>query len=313
MKFNIFHNLGLKLVALILAIIIWFLVVGGQKSEVRVTVPLELRNVPTNLEIIKSISQVEVTVRGFSNVVKSLTPADIDVYIDLSNVVRGSNTFGLSPEDITVPVGVTVTQVSPSTIDVLLDAIVRKTVSVEPLLRGTPAEGYRVGNITVQPEQITITGAQTLLKPITKVETEAVILDNPSENFLKKVKVRLPNTTLRIEKDEEKIVAVNVEIIPETIGRFFEDIPLRVQGETRSFVLSPDSITALIYGPKLEISQMAPEDIPAVIDTRSLPTGVSEVQVTFNLPPSMSVRTYYPKRITIRISEPEPEQEKNSE
>ncbi len=74
MQLHPFKNLTLKLVALILAIIIWFLVVGEQKSEVRLTVPLELRNLPTDLEITQSVSQVEITLRGFSSFVKRLTP-----------------------------------------------------------------------------------------------------------------------------------------------------------------------------------------------------------------------------------------------
>ena len=122
-----------------LAIIIWFLVVGEQKSEVRLTVPIELRNLPTHLEITESISQVEVTLRGFSSFVKRFTPSDIDVYIDLSNVVQGANSFVLSPDEIDVPVGATVIQVSPSNIEISLDATVRKTVTVEPVVRGTPA------------------------------------------------------------------------------------------------------------------------------------------------------------------------------
>ena len=304
MQLNIFKNATLKLVALILAIIIWFLVVGEQKSEVRLTVPIELRNLPTHLEITESISQVEVTLRGFSSFVKRLTPSDIDVYIDLSNVVQGANSFVLSPEEIGVPVGATVIQVSPSNIEISLDATVRKTLIVEPVVRGTPADGYELGEVTVEPETIKLAGAQTLLKPLTKVETEVITLDTVQEDFIKKVKVKLPNGSLRIEKEEDRVVTVQAKIVPEMIDRFFEDIPLLVQEkETRPFKLMPESITALVHGPKLELLDMEPADIPAIIDTTSLSEGQSTVQVRFALPDSMNVKIYYPKTITITILE----------
>ena len=304
MQLNIFKNATLKLVALILAIIIWFLVVGEQKSEVRLTVPIELRNLPTHLEITESISQVEVTLRGFSSFVKRLTPSDIDVYIDLSNVVQGANSFVLSPEEIGVPVGATVIQVSPSNIEISLDATVRKTLIVEPVVRGTPADGYELGEVTVEPETIKLAGAQTLLKPLTKVETEVITLDTVQEDFIKKVKVKLPNGSLRIEKEEDRVVTVQAKIVPEMIDRFFEVIPLLVQEkETRPFKLMPESITALVHGPKLELLDMEPADIPAIIDTTSLSEGQSTVQVRFALPDSMNVKIYYPKTITITILE----------
>ena len=304
MQLHLFKNLTLKLVALALAIIIWFLVVGEQKSEVRLTVPLELRNLPTDLEITQSVSQVEITLRGFSSFVKRLTPGDIDVHIDLSNVVQGANSFILSPEEIVVPIGATVIQVSPSNIEVALDATVRKTVTVEPVLRGQPADGYILDKVTVEPETIKLAGAQTPLKTLSKVETEVITLDGIKEDVLRKVKVKLPNSSLRIEKEEERVVAVEVKIAPEMIDRFFEDIPLLVQKEeVRPFKLIPESITALVHGPKLQLLNMKPADIPATIETTSLPEGQSIVHVRFELPDSMKVKIYYPKTITITISE----------
>ncbi len=301
MKLNIFQHLPLKLIALVLAIIIWVMVVGEQKSEVQYTVPLELRNVPDELEIIERTSQVEVTVRGFSSTLKRLTPGDIDVHIDLSSVVKGPNTFVIQPDEITVPVGVSVIQVSPSNIDVLLDATVRKTLTVEPTLRGTPAAGYALGEIRVEPKNVTVTGAQSVLKGMTKVGTEPIVLDSLTRDVSKKVKVRPSNTTLRIEHNEEKIVSVSVQVVPEMTDRFFENIPLLVKDTKRTYTLSPDAITALVHGPKLKLLRMKPEDIPATIDISDLPDGQSAVQPVFELPGSMSVKIYYPKIITITI------------
>jgi hypothetical protein len=48
---------------------------------------------------------------------------------------------------------------------------------------------------------------------------------------------------------------------------------------------------------------MTTTDIPAIVETTSLPEGQSVVQVKFKLPDSMSVKIYYPKTITVNISE----------
>lgn len=302
MKIKLFENLTLKLVAFIIAVVIWFLVVGEKKSEVRLTVPLEMRNLPERLEITQqSDTQVEVAVRGFSSVVKPLTPADIDVHIDLSNVIEGTNTFALSPDEILVPVGTTVIQVSPSQVDILLDATGSKIVPVKPIIRGSPVEGYILGDVTSEPKVVTITGARTVLNTISRVETEAVIVNNIDQDLVKKSKIKLPNG-IRIEEEEEKAVSVTVTIVPKMVDLFFEDIPLLVEAEERQFTLSPQAITALVHGPELVLSNMKPTDIPAFIETEQLPEGQSIVEPTFKLPETISVKRYYPKAITINIT-----------
>ncbi|GAK49329.1 hypothetical protein U14_00551 [Candidatus Moduliflexus flocculans] len=301
---KIFENITLKLVALGLAIIIWFMVVGEQKSEVRVTVPVELRNLPTDLEIVKSISQVEVTLRGFSSFVKRLTPADIEVYVDLSNVVRGINSFVLSADEIRVPVGATVTQVSPSQLDVFLDATTTRSVPVETLTRGKPVDGYVVSDISVKPNAVLVTGAESSLKNLAKIDTEPINLDNLTESISRKVKVKFSDATLRLAKKEEDTVEVAITIEPEMMSKFFENIPVRIEGSNQVLTLFPDSVTALIHGPKLQISAMEPKDIPVVVHAEQLPTGQSSVQPEFRLPETMTVKVYYPKTITVTIASP---------
>ncbi len=301
---KIFENMTLKSVALGLAIIIWFMVVGEQKSEVRLTVPVELRNLPTDLEIVRSISQVEVTLRGFSTFVKRLTPADIDVYVDLSNVVRGINSFVLSPEEIRVPVGAIVTQVSPSQLEVFLDVTTIRPVPVEAITRGKPANGYVVSEITVKPNVLSVVGAQNVLKNLTRIETEVINLDNLTESITQKVKVKLPDASLSLEKKDEEIVEVTVAIVPEMMSRFFENIPLRIEGHSEVLTVFPDTVTALIHGPKLQISALTPKDIPVVIRATQLPIGQSAVQPEFRLPDAMTVKVYYPKTVTITIASP---------
>ena len=301
MKVKAFENLTLKFVALILAIIIWFLVVGEKNSEVRLIVPLELRNLPEHLEITQqSVSQVEVTVRGFSSVVKRLSPGDVDVHLDLTNVVEGTHSFALSPEEILGPVGTNVVQISPSHVEIVLDITTSKTVSVNPITRGTPVDGYVVGKVTADPKMVMIMGARGVLNTIAKIDTDAIVVDNLAQNVVKKVKVKLPNG-IRMEKEEEKIVSVNVEIVPKMVELFFEDIPLLVMEENRSFTLSPQTITALVYGPELQLANLKPVDIPVFIETKPLPEGQSVVQPLFRLPESISVKRYYPKTITVNI------------
>jgi bifunctional ADP-heptose synthase (sugar kinase/adenylyltransferase) len=52
MAFHPFSNPGLKLMALLLAMALWFTVAGEQNVERTLRVPLEFRNKPIDLEIV---------------------------------------------------------------------------------------------------------------------------------------------------------------------------------------------------------------------------------------------------------------------
>ena len=300
---NIFENLTLKIVSFVLAVIVWFLVVGEQKSEVRLTVPIELRNLPTDLEVVESLSQVEVTLRGASSFVKRLTPGDIEVYVDLNNVARGINSFVLTPDAIRVPVGASVARVSPSQIEVFLDATTTRLIPIEPLTRGAPAAGYIVSEVTAKPNVISVTGAQNAIKTIAKLETEALNVENAEKTITRRVNVKLPDKSLRIEKKEDESVEVTATIAPEMTSKFFENIPVRVEKTAKTLTVFPDTVTALIYGPKLQVSALTSRDIPVFINVSSLPAGASVVEPTFSLPETMSVKVAYPKTVTVTIED----------
>lgn len=304
-----FENLTLKSIAFGLTLLIWFLVVGGKKSEVRLNVPVELRNLPEQLEITQqSASHVEMTIRGFASIVKQLTPGDINVHLDLTNVVEGTTSFALAPEEMLAPVGSTVIQVSPAHIEIALETTVAKKVPVNPIVRGSPIEGYQVGKVTADPNILEIVGARSVLYAIAKIETEPVAVEQATRNFAKKTKFKLPAGVRLEQKAEEnnelkaKIVSVNVEITPKIVELFFEDIPLHVQNEARAYTLSPPTVTALVAGPELQLSSMRPGDLSAFIETRQLPEGQTVVQPVFKLPESISVKRYYPKTITVTIT-----------
>jgi len=95
------HNLPLKVMSLVLSTGLWYAVSREPVSEVEVSVPVEFRNVPENLEIgSEHIPQAEIRVRGPARIVRDLKPADIRAEIDLAGAQTGERTFDLSGRHI---------------------------------------------------------------------------------------------------------------------------------------------------------------------------------------------------------------------
>ena len=120
MRFNPFRNFWLKLLALLLAAVLWLTVAGEHVVERTLRVPLELRNVPDQLEIVGDPPMtVDVRVRGSSALLGRMDPGDLIAILDLESARPGSRLFHLRTDEVRHPYGVEVAQITPVTIVVM--------------------------------------------------------------------------------------------------------------------------------------------------------------------------------------------------
>jgi hypothetical protein len=102
--------------------------------------------------------------------------------VDLSLGKVGENIIRISPDDIQKPSGVIVTHLAPYEITVKLDRIVRKTIRLKPVLTGTPAAGYRLGNVSVSPLRITLEGPLGSVGALTALQTMPIDIAGMKES-----------------------------------------------------------------------------------------------------------------------------------
>jgi len=154
----IFNNLWLKLVALVLALLLWA-VAHDPTVLVPITAALELQNAPENLEMsVEGPTQVEVRVRGPERTVRRLTQADVQVILDLTGVRAGERTFDLTAKQVHLPNGVEVVQIEPSQVRLNFDRSATRTVEVRPRVIGSLVTGYHIATVTADPGTINIVG-----------------------------------------------------------------------------------------------------------------------------------------------------------
>jgi len=172
---GIFKNMGLKLLSLFIAVLLWLAIAREPKAEVAITVPIEFQNAPDNLEISsESIPQVMVRERGPAGVVHDLGPAEVHAIIDLRAASPGEHTYDLSPSKIRAPRDAETVQVIPSQFRISFDKRLTKQVRVQPRVIGSTAPGYRLGDVKVDPEFVTIAGPEKRVANIDTVVTDPV-------------------------------------------------------------------------------------------------------------------------------------------
>lgn len=211
-----FRNLGLKLLALAIALLAWFALSGQRReriSERSYRIPLSLVNVPPQTMVASPLpGAVDVRVRGPFTALRQLEPERLEAVIDLLDARPGERLHRFELEDINVPPEVEVLAISPGEVRVVLDRIGERLLPIVPALSGETAPGSQVVDVTVEPRIARIVGPATALERMTGVSTEPVSLASRSATF-STTTTALPNVP-GVRVREGQVVHVTVRIGP---------------------------------------------------------------------------------------------------
>jgi diadenylate cyclase len=171
----VFHNVGLKLLALLLAVALWFGVVREPVAEVAVDVPIEFHNIPPNLEISSEVvPRAQIRVRGPQQIIRHLQSADIYADIDLNGVKAGERTYDLTSDEVHKPTQVEVVQVVPSQFHIAFDIRATREVPIRPRVVGNFAAGYSIARIAVDPPLLKIVGPKKQIDLVDAAITDPI-------------------------------------------------------------------------------------------------------------------------------------------
>ncbi len=180
-KYKLTTNLGLKIIAFIFAVFLWFIVVNLDNPVGSST----FRDIPVqivNADIITSageVYQVEgdgtvtVVVYATREVRQKLSSEDIVATADIKQI---DSTGRLVPIEVSINgfSGETITaEAIPRNLTITREKSGKKTLALTVDTEGiTTADGYILGDVSVSPEQVTITGAESALAQIDRAEAQ---------------------------------------------------------------------------------------------------------------------------------------------
>src|SRR5712692_9360779 len=157
-----FRHLGLKVLSLGLALLLWMVVSGEETVERGLRVPLERQQVPAGLELLDEVpATVDVRVRGASGALGRVGTGDVVAVLDLRSARPGRRLFPLTPDQVRGPFGVDVVQVTPSAVAMAFEPSASREVPVVPAFDGRPAPGYVVGPMTAEPKTVEVIGPES--------------------------------------------------------------------------------------------------------------------------------------------------------
>jgi diadenylate cyclase len=204
------RNWGLRLLALGIAVGIWFnaslqdrLVYSERLVEASVSY-----NGPKGFVIINPVPTVSVRLSGSKKAIRKLQPFMVGVTVELSQRQEGMATINLGPENVTAPEGLEVRSVEPSSIRVELEREITQRLPVVAKLTGEPAAGAIVGEPEVFPNQVLVSGPESLVSRTDHLSTVPISLDGRALTFEMSVPVVSPDPLIQIGQPTKVTVRV---------------------------------------------------------------------------------------------------------
>lgn len=211
MSRGLFDNLGLKLASLGLAFALWMVVAGEQRDERTLNAPLALAPLPKNTTLLNvSGDFVTVQVRGPKSLISGLSPDEVDVNLDLSTLKEGENLVAVKADQVDVPRGVEVVQISPKSVRLVLESVTERTVRVAARVEGNPADGYYLKRASTHPDRVRLVGPRSEVNRLETIYTSAVNVEGLSHDFGAMIALEPVGKLIKVEGPA--LVRVSVEI-----------------------------------------------------------------------------------------------------
>ena len=250
MAYHPFRHLGLKVVALALAALLWLTVAGEHVVERSMRVPLEFRNIPASWRSSAILpANVDVRLRGSSALLSRLEAGEVVAVVDLANARPGSRIFHIRNEEVRAPYGVEVTQVVPGTLGIELEKSASRVVPVVAHIDGEPAAGFSVGQHTAEPSTVEVVGPESRVKKLASATTEPVDVAGARQNVSDVVAVGLLDSAVRLVEPQN--VTVIVDVLPAPVERELRDVPVQARNlghGLRAAEIAPAAVAVLIRG-----------------------------------------------------------------
>jgi YbbR domain-containing protein len=206
-------NLRYKVVALLAALLLWGVSHSTSSVERGFDIPVVPSNVPQDLVITgQSTDAVNIRVRATNAALRRLSVADLSYPVDLAGARAGNTEREVELAAVNLPRGAQIVSRSPASLEFTLERRSTRAVKVRADVDGEPAPGFVLGEVTIEPPRLRISGARSEVLRLSEVLTETIDVAGASEPFEKKV--RATPGGLHVWMDGENEVTVRIGIIP---------------------------------------------------------------------------------------------------
>ncbi len=225
------RDLGLKILALVLAGLAWVYAHGEQTNEATFLTPIEYV-LPADLVLMNDDplpDQVVIVASGTRAALARVQEVSLRYMVDLEAAVAGSTEHSFRTPPPGWPPSLRITTVSPAMIRVKLDERSRRTVPVQLRTRGELPPGFVQTGHELEPNEVVLVGAHQDLMELDFVRTTPLDLKRASTGV--DADIPLDLTGLHLLPESATKVRLRMQVEEVIAGREYGDVKLRFGGD----------------------------------------------------------------------------------
>ncbi len=212
---RIFDNLLYKIVALLIACVLWAAAQGVTDVEQSFDIPVQVENVPDSLVVVEeSAHEINLRVMGSRAALRQVPKNVLHYAVSFEDAKAGEARLAVNKEQIALPRGARIVASSPSTLVYALESVSSKVVPVRADLTGELPAGYKLARVSIEPKELAITGARSAVRKVREVVTDRIELANLRETTTLESPVALGYPHVWRKDPDDAPIRIKIEIEP---------------------------------------------------------------------------------------------------
>ncbi len=263
------HNFGAKILALVVALLVWFNASGQEEVSRERTVPLILEGLPDSLALSAPVPvAADIRVTATRRQLLALGFQRVAVVADLSGLEAGRQRVTLSGDDVRGAGSLAPSRmdvVAPAPLEVLLEPLVSRRLQVSLATGGAFPTNVVLedGGLVIDPAWVTVRGPASIIERLQHVTTETIELARVRETTTRELELDCdprafgcePDrvvVTLRVSARAERILAN----VPPTVLLDADDVDAEVE---------PDAVSLTLEGPSSVLDTLTSGDVSVLV------------------------------------------------
>jgi hypothetical protein len=183
--------------------------------------------------------------------------------------------------------------------DLFVDKLIERSIPVKEAIHGTPAEGYIVEKVNVEPKMINVKGIRNDLLKLRYVYTEPIDVSGYKDSRV--LDVRLISPGLGVDALSTDMVKVALQVGDSKINKRFGNIPVEIVGAEQSARVKPQFVSILVQGVPAVLSTIKASDFKAFVEARGLASGRYEQDIKVKIPADTVLIETFPEKGILAI------------
>ena len=217
MKSKLMHNLGLKIMAVLISVVLWMLAVDINDPvinkyinnvQVQLTNTGALTGQGKTYSIVDNSATIRVSVRAPKSAINAIDAQSVPAMADLCEF----SDDGRVPIELSLSSGLDVEKITSDRQYVQLQVENKKTrqLSIEVAKNGTLPDGYATGRIDMETNTLSISGPESAVNAVSRAAVD-ISLDNATANVETDATIRL------LDADGNEITSSEIRNIEDSV------------------------------------------------------------------------------------------------